>query len=259
MNLRPHRRAVLASLGALVAALAIAVSMFATAGTASGAPVNRSVLAYSAEFNCGLMPQGGVPLDPLNAIPQFPRELPAKPANYATDINVHNPQRTGATLVKKAVLTGWVTPGPAGSNGAITSKPEQVFTGGHLIPVQLGPDGAFEIDCADITAVLAPPGFNPGMSFIKGFVVIYTLTDLDVVASYTSERIGPETIHCLYANGSIVDATTTPGGTACPPNAVGGPISIAADNTGTGLTLDTLTVAPQVLTLTPATAIPGLG
>ena len=259
MNLPSHRRAIsLASLGALLGATAIAVSLFATAGTAAGAPINRSVLAYSAQFNCGLMPQGGVPLDPTQAQPRFPTELPAKPANYATDINVHNPQFTAAFLVKKAVLTGWVTPSPLVANGVITSKPEEPFQGGHLIPVQLGPDGAFEIDCTDITTVLAPPGFNPGMSFIKGFVVIYSRTPIDVVASYTSERVGPPTIHCLYSDGTIADATVTATGPGCPTSQPPShsAIGIAADSSGTGLTLDTVVVTPDNVTLQPGVAFP---
>jgi hypothetical protein len=103
--------------------------MRATAGAVSGAQTTRTMLAYSAQSNCGLMPQGSVPLDPTAAQPQFPHELPAKPANYATDVNVHNPQLGTALLVKKAVLTGWAMTGPAGGSGVITSKPEQRFQG----------------------------------------------------------------------------------------------------------------------------------
>jgi hypothetical protein len=245
--------------GAVLAALAVAAGLLTTAGAVSGAQTTRTMLAYSAQFNCGLMPQGGVPLDPTAVQPQFPNELPAKPANYATDVNVHNPQLGTALLVKKAVLTGWVMTGPAGSSGVITSKPEQPFQGGRLLPVRLAPDNAFEIDCTDITTVLAPPGFNPSMSFIKGFVVIYSLTDLDVVASYTSERVGPTTIDCLYQNGSVVTSTTTQNGSGCPPNAVGPAIGIAASSTGTGLTLDTVPVTPKVLNVLPGQVIPGVG
>lgn len=248
----------MALLGALVPAAMIAVTLFADAGTAAGAPAKRTIWVYSAQFNCGLMPQDGVPLDPLTPQREFPRELPAKPANYATDINVHNPQLTTAVLAKKAVLTGWVSSAQAGATGVVTSEPEQQFKGGQTIPVRLGPDGAFEIDCADIVHTLAPPGFTPAMSFIKGFVVIYSRSEIDVVASYTSERVGSTTIHCLHSDGTVDAAVATAVGLSCgfKQDGAATAIGIAADNTGTGLTLDTEAITPKVL---PAGVIvPGL-
>jgi hypothetical protein len=122
-------------------------------------------------------------------------------------------------------------------------------------PVQLAPDGAFEIDCADIFKVLAPPGLTPTLSFVKGFVVIYSRSELDVSASCTSERVGSTTIICLLSNGTIVGVGPTPNGPACPSNPAAGvtAVGITTDNSGTGLALDVQYITPKTVALTPGT------
>jgi hypothetical protein len=94
------------------------------------------------------------------------------PGVYFTAINVHNPTDTTIGLrAKVAVALPGLQPGPV----------SKFYT------AQLGPDEALEIDCPDI--------FNPEIfkfleqtkaGFLKGFVVIESEVELDVVAVYTA-------------------------------------------------------------------------
>ena len=87
------------------------------------------------------------------------------PGVYFTAINVHNPGKEGVPLRKKiAVALPGEKPGPV-------SK---------FFEAKLGPDEAFEIDCPDIQR-------HAGTErFVKGFVVIESPEELDVVAVYTA-------------------------------------------------------------------------
>ncbi len=88
------------------------------------------------------------------------------PGAYFTAINVHNPNERGIGFKKKfAVALPGEHPGPI-------SK---------FFDAKLGPDQAFEIDCPDI---LRRTGTKGG--FLKGFVVIESALELDVVAVYTA-------------------------------------------------------------------------
>ena len=94
------------------------------------------------------------------------------PGAYFTAVNVHNPTYTTIGLrVKVAVALPGLQPGPV----------SKFYT------AELGPDEALEIDCPDI--------FNPEIfrfpqplraGFLKGFVVIESEVELDVVAVYTA-------------------------------------------------------------------------
>jgi hypothetical protein len=105
------------------------------------------------------------------------------PGVYFTAVNVHNPTYTTIGLrAKVAVALPGLKPGPVS----------------EFYDARLGPDEALEIDCPDI--------FNPEIfkfreprrrGFIKGFVVIESNIELDVVAVYTalgSEK-SIETLH----------------------------------------------------------------
>jgi hypothetical protein len=121
---------------------------------------------YSAKFVCG--PSAGP--DPVVT------------GDYATGINVHNPNIYDVYLTKKVVL--------AYAEGE-DFGPISAFQYEYLPP-----DGAWEIDCSDIRGFF-PPG-QPLPAFIKGFVVIETMDDptglgmngeLDVVPVYTVRRV----------------------------------------------------------------------
>jgi hypothetical protein len=84
---------------------------------------------------------------------------------YFTAINVHNPSNDAAGFRKKfAIALPQETPGPV----------TEFFDTG------LGPDQAFEIDNADIFRHT-----RSNTPFLKGFVIIHSKVELNVVAVYT--------------------------------------------------------------------------
>jgi hypothetical protein len=95
---------------------------------------------------------------------------------YFTAINVHNPSRTTVRLQWKVAVA---------RPGAKTGPVSTVFE------ARLGPDEALELDCPDIMKRVRARGF------LKGFVVIETGLELDVVAVYTAgaERGQVATLH----------------------------------------------------------------
>jgi len=88
------------------------------------------------------------------------------PGLYCTAINVHNPTYESVRFaVKAAIALPGLRPGPvSGFREAL-----------------LGPDEALEIDCPDVRELL-----RVDADFLKGFVVIESEVELDVVAVYTA-------------------------------------------------------------------------
>jgi hypothetical protein len=213
----------------------ITPGLTATPGPATTpSPPGRPV--YSAKFLCGFQADGGVPVDPSKPVSALPQEPPVMPGNYATEINIHNPQDNSVAFVKKAVLSGFTAPG-------VVSPPEQPFPPGALHTAVLEPDWALEIDCPDIILLLGDT-LPPGATFIKGFVVITSPEELDVVAVYTAERVDEhKNVECLLANGKVVEATLQADGTRkCPK----GTVSIGVgQGTGTGMTMDVEYITPS--------------
>jgi hypothetical protein len=96
---------------------------------------------------------------------------PVAPGKYFTAINIHNPTDRKIRFRKKVAVA---LPG---------ERPGHVSAFTFNI---LGPDEALEIDCADIYhRVGLPEG-----CFLKGFVVIQSLVELDVVAVYSAAGAG---------------------------------------------------------------------
>lgn len=87
------------------------------------------------------------------------------PGTYFTAINVHNPNERGFEFRKKFSIA---LPG------------EKAGRVSRFFDTKLGPDEAFEIDCPDILRHLDAEGF------VKGFAVIESKQELDVVAVYTA-------------------------------------------------------------------------
>jgi hypothetical protein len=88
------------------------------------------------------------------------------PGVYFTAINVHNPSEHGVRFRKKIAVAGRrEKPGPVS----------------RFFDAKLGPDQALEIDCPDIRK-------HAGVDekFLKGFVVLESEAELDVVAVYTA-------------------------------------------------------------------------
>lgn len=142
-------------IGAII--VEVAYAQYTTGADAQGisSPLAKGIkYSYAAKFVCGdgLQSEGAV-----------------MPGHYATAINVHNPQVINVTIAKKAVI-------------ALSEMKEPIAPSKkHSYKIQ--PDYAFEIDCRDIVWMLGGTTQPP---FIKGFVVIETPRQLDVVGVYTS-------------------------------------------------------------------------
>jgi hypothetical protein len=110
------------------------------------------------------------------------------PGQYFTAINVHNPRYRPVRLRKKFAVAL-----PAEKAGPVT----------RFFNAKLGPDQAFEIDNDDIFRHV-----DANQPFLKGFAIIESETDLDVVAVYTvagrdgqiqafhTERVHPRKAGC---------------------------------------------------------------
>jgi hypothetical protein len=169
--------------------------LFATAALLLGAasavaqgpvpvPVPISVNEYSAKFLCG---------DAKDVIA-------ARPGNYATTINIHNPQYRTVMFSKKAVRSP--------REGETPIPPGKLRSG-----LSLEPDFAEQVDCKVIRDLLG----NPSDPFIEGFVVLYVLpsqwtipNEFDVVGVYTvdtpqqsiSLEIVPVAPHAITLSGA---------------------------------------------------------
>jgi subtilisin family serine protease len=98
------------------------------------------------------------------------------PGIYFTAVNVHNPTNEAVRFRKKVAVA---LPG---------ERPGSVS---EFSDAKLGPDQAFEIDCQDIRRHA-----QTREGFLKGFAVIESDVELDVVAVYTAAReVQVETIH----------------------------------------------------------------
>jgi hypothetical protein len=135
---------------------------------------------YSAKFLCGK-----------------PEADELAPGVYFTAINVHNPADRDVGVRKKVAIAGAREgPGPVSD----------------FFDARLGPDEALEIDCPDIRAH-APVDTG----FIKGFLVIESDIELDVVAVYTAagsdgqvETLHTERVPPRRAHGGLADLVPRP-------------------------------------------------
>ena len=91
------------------------------------------------------------------------------PGDYFTAINVHNPNSGDIELRKKF---------------AVALPRQEAGPVSEFVGARLGSDQAMEIDCPEIRELIRQlTGFSADL--IKGFVVIETTVELDVVAVYT--------------------------------------------------------------------------
>jgi|SRR5579862_3899955 len=100
---------------------------------------------------------------------------PVAPGQYWTAINIHNPDKCKDAHLRVKIAI------------ALESLPNPVSQ--YFGPISLGPDGAFEIDCPLIrliVQILYSPQSPP--QFIKGYFVIESDIELDVVAVYTAAQ-----------------------------------------------------------------------
>jgi hypothetical protein len=100
---------------------------------------------------------------------------PAAPGQYWTAINIHNPDKCKKAHFRTKLAIA----------NPLHAGPVSAFTP----PYDLGPDEAFEIDRPHIT--LLWPLLFPGTTapaFVKGYLVIESDIELDVVAVYTTAQ-----------------------------------------------------------------------
>lgn len=137
------------------------------------APNGQYLWSYAAKFVCGQQaPLQGTVGEPV-----------VKPGNYATDINIHNPNyRVQARLDKKFLVMVF--------NGqAIAAEPNSTGTR-RVITMTLGADMATMDDCNTLWKYIYPTGAPPGRPLTVGYLVILSPIDLDVDAVYTAGAPG---------------------------------------------------------------------
>lgn len=98
---------------------------------------------------------------------------PVAPGRYWTAINIHNPDKCHEAHFRWKVVVA----APLGQTSAVPV---------YQRPRVLGPDLALEIDCQQVSQTFQPP-VPP---FVKGYVVIESDIDLDVVAVYSGTQGG---------------------------------------------------------------------
>jgi hypothetical protein len=157
---------------ALVSARSIVLARAATAqGAKSNAvPLATSQVEYAAKIVCGVQATNTQVFEP-----------PTKPGNYATAINIHNPNQLTTTapiaFTKHVVI--------ANEEGTTLSTPTTP------VNATLNSDNAMEVDCNTIVSEFFD-GKAPA-AFFKGFLVILTATgnSLDVVGVYSAQPLPP--------------------------------------------------------------------
>jgi len=137
---------------------AIVCAVVVLGADAAHAQVNFK-FEYAAKFVCGLATM---------AAGTIPGTLPVAPGQYYTAINVHNPSTTEVNQIQKRFVIAL----PGENVGRKSGFTQEV----------LRADDAMEIDCPDIARRL-----DVGIGrFVKGFVVIRSTAELDIVAVYTT-------------------------------------------------------------------------
>lgn len=137
------------------------------------------VFVYAAKFLCGSF-------DPKLISEREHLEGPVKPGNYATAINIHNPNPRAIPFQKKAILLF------AGTEPEPQREFERPIEPRPPVRAELGPDWGMEIDGPDIRMQLLKGAAPSAPVFIKGWVVLSAPAALDVVAVYTSHTYDRE-------------------------------------------------------------------
>jgi len=115
------------------------------------------------EFQYAVKIVCGTATDATGAAPS-----PVAPGRYFTAVNIHNPSKCDTvTFLWKVAIAGFGQPGPIS----------------QFVRARLTPDQAMELDCPQFSQ------FFPSLGFIKGYLVIESPEELDVVAVYTSTTV----------------------------------------------------------------------
>lgn len=129
----------------------------------------RTDFQYAVKIACGV-------LNPDD------RGRPLPPGQYFTAVNVHNPSRCDSVTLRWKVAVG---------------LPARVGPVSPFSDLTLGPDEAVEIDCPNVMELLARAG-GQAPAFVKGWVVIETPAELDVVAVYGTAESTGKPVHAFH-------------------------------------------------------------
>ncbi len=178
-------RPISAGLTVLMTALSCATGLagppqVATAATPASATnqivAPQYVYSYAIKFVCGYQP----PIQITTAANSY-TEPPVKPGNYATEINIFNPQFKELGLRKRFITLV--------RNGKAVKEPESVT---HVMTATMVlRSGYATMDDCDLLwkmTQLAPP-VPPANSLLIGYLVINSLQELDIDAVYTSAAV----------------------------------------------------------------------
>jgi hypothetical protein len=127
----------------------------------------KTEFQYAVKLLCGELPTGP------KAAPQ-----PVAPGRYWTAVNIHNPDKCSQAILRWKVAV-------ADQNSFVSSF--QPARG-------LNPDAALEIDCPQVMAALP----SPSPPFVKGYLVIESNIELDVVAVYTTAQASGGAVSTLH-------------------------------------------------------------
>jgi len=159
--------------------------------------VGNYLWSYAAKFVCGYQspfPATGTTLQ---------GEPVVKPGNYATEINIHNPQYREVRLYKK-VLSLVDVRNP--QQPRIIREPQSA---GPVVTdtIILGPDYATMDDCNRLYAWTTPAGGLPAFPppLFIGYLVILSRTELDVDVVYTAVAPGANQTAPTQPSGISID------------------------------------------------------
>lgn len=132
--------------------------------------------SYAAKFVCGWQQPTAAGVNPQG-------EFIVKPGNYATDINIHNPNYKQIPLRKKFIVT--VQNGQAVANEPAQVEPRAIIT------MTLNADMVTMDDCNNLWKYSFPavPPTGP-MPLTIGYLVILSPVELDVDVVYTAGAPG---------------------------------------------------------------------
>ena len=153
--------------------------------------------SYAAKFVCGY--QSPLPAPGTTLV----GEPVVKPGNYATEINIHNPQYREVKLFKKVLL---LADARNPQQPRVVREPESV---GPVVTdtLILKPDYATLDDCNRLYAWTAPAGGLPAFPppLMIGYLVILSRTELDVDVVYTAVAPGANQTAPTQPSGISID------------------------------------------------------
>ncbi len=162
---------------AAAVAAALAFTLVPPSETADAQP-SQSFYSYAAKYVCGWNPSNIGFLSPTAS----PRgEATVKLGNYATEINIYNPQQRDQEIKKRVIVlyrSDAIFP-PIGREPNVLTE-----IGGEVITLPVF--HATLDDCNQLYQLAGIPVVNPPILII-GYLVIQSPQELDVTAVYTAE------------------------------------------------------------------------